>query len=48
VAKEQRRKEREAKANRIGTGRTKKAEALAKTSQLLNGIEVELPFYSSQ
>jgi hypothetical protein len=44
--KEQRRKEREAKANRTGTGRTKAAEALAQTSQLLDGIE--LPFRSSQ
>ena len=30
---------------RTGTGRTKAAEALAQTSQLLNGIE--LPFRSS-
>ena len=45
-AKEQRRKQREAKANRTGTGRTKAAEALAQTSQLLDGVE--LPFRSSQ
>ena len=45
-AKEQCRKEREAKANRTGTGRTKTAEALAQTSQLLDGVE--LPFRSSQ
>lgn len=44
--KEQRRKDKEAKANRTGTGRMKKAEALAQTSQLLDGIE--LPFHSSQ
>jgi hypothetical protein len=44
--KEQRRKQREAKANRTGTGRTKAAEALAQTSQLLDGVE--LPFRSSQ
>jgi hypothetical protein len=45
-AKEERRKQREAKANRTGTGRTKAAEALAQTSQLLDGVE--LPFRSSQ
>jgi hypothetical protein len=45
-AKEQRRKQQEAKANRTGTGRTKAAEALAQTSQLLDGVE--LPFHSSQ
>jgi hypothetical protein len=45
-AKEQRRKQREAKANRTGTGRTKAAEALAQTSQLLNGVA--LLFHSSQ
>jgi hypothetical protein len=44
--KELRRKEREAKANRTGSGRTKKAEALADTSQMLDGVE--LPFRSSQ
>jgi hypothetical protein len=44
--KEQRRKEREAKVNRTGTGRTKKAEPLAETSQLLDGLE--FPFRSSQ
>jgi hypothetical protein len=44
--KEQRRKEREAKVNRTGTGRTKKAEHLAETSQLLDGLE--FPFRSSQ
>jgi hypothetical protein len=38
-------KEREAKANRTGTSRTKKAEALAQMSQLLDSIEP--PFYSS-
>jgi hypothetical protein len=46
--KEQRRKEREAKANRTGTGRTKKAEALAQTSQLAMVDGIELPFRSSQ
>ena len=45
-AKEERRKQREAKANRTGTGRAKAAEALAQTSQLLDGVE--LPFRSSQ
>jgi hypothetical protein len=45
-AKEQRRKQCEAKANRTGTGRTKAAEALAQASQLLDGVE--LPFHSSQ
>jgi hypothetical protein len=45
-AKEERRKQREAKANRTGTGRTKAAETLAQTSQLLDGVE--LPFRSSQ
>jgi hypothetical protein len=45
-AKEERRKQQEAKANRTGTGRTKAAEALAQTSQLLDGVE--LPFRSSQ
>jgi hypothetical protein len=45
-AKEERRKQREARANRTGTGRTKGAEALAQTSQLLDGVE--LPFRSSQ
>jgi hypothetical protein len=45
-AKEQHKKEREAKANQTGTGRTKAAEALAQTLQLLNAIE--LPFCSSQ
>jgi hypothetical protein len=45
-AKEERRKQREAKANRTGTGRTKAAEALAQTSQLLDGVE--LLFRSSQ
>jgi hypothetical protein len=45
-AKEQHRKQREAKANRTGTSRTKAAEALAQTSQLLNSVE--LPFHSSQ
>jgi hypothetical protein len=44
--KERLRKEREAKANRTGTGRTKKAEALAQMSQLLDGIE--LLFHSFQ
>jgi hypothetical protein len=44
--KRQHRKQREAKANRTGTGRTKAAEALAQASQLLDGIE--LPFRSSQ
>ena len=44
-AKEERRKQREAKANRTGTGRTKAAETLAQTSQLFNSIE--LLFYSS-
>ena len=38
--KEQRRKDREAKANRTGTGRTKAAEALAHTSQLLDSVEL--------
>ena len=41
-AKEQCRKERQAKANRTGTGRTKAAEALAQTSQLLDGIELSI------
>jgi hypothetical protein len=45
-AKEQRRKQQEVKANRTGTGRAKAVEALAQTSQLLDGIE--LPFRSSQ
>jgi hypothetical protein len=45
-AKEERRKQREAKANRTSTSRTKVAETLAQTSQLLNGVE--LPFRSSQ
>lgn len=47
-AKERRKKQREAKANRTGTGtgRTKAAEALAQTSQLLYGVEI--PFHSSQ
>jgi len=45
-AKKQRRKKMELKANRTGTGRTKVAEALAQTSQLLDGIE--LAFRSSQ
>ena len=45
-AKEERRKQQEAKANRTSTSRTKAAEALAQTSQLLNGVE--LPFHSSQ
>jgi hypothetical protein len=45
-AKEERRKQQEAKTNRTGTGRTKAAEALAQTSQLLDGVE--LPFRSSQ
>jgi hypothetical protein len=45
-SKERRRKEREAKANRTDIGRTKAAEALAQTSQLLNGIE--LLIHSSQ
>jgi hypothetical protein len=44
-AKEERRKQREARANRTGTSRTKAAEALAQTSQLLDGVE--LPFRSS-
>jgi hypothetical protein len=44
-AKEEYRKQRVAKANRTRTGRTKVAEALAQTSQLLNGVE--LPFRSS-
>lgn len=44
--KEQHRRDREAKANRTGAGRTKKAETLAQTSQLLDGVE--LPFRSSQ
>jgi hypothetical protein len=53
AAKEEHRKAREAKANRTGTGRTKKQEALAIASQLvdtqlMNGIEVELPLRSSQ
>jgi hypothetical protein len=52
AAKEERKKAREAKANRTGTRRTKKQEALAVASQLvdtqlLNGIEVELPLRSS-
>jgi hypothetical protein len=38
--KEEYRKQRVAKANRTGTGRTKAAEALAQTSQLLNDIEL--------
>jgi hypothetical protein len=45
-AKEERRKQREAKANRTGTSRTKAVEALAQTSQLLDGVE--LLFRSSQ
>jgi hypothetical protein len=45
-AKEEYRKQREAKANRTGTGRTKAAEALAQTSQLLSSIV--LLFHSSQ
>jgi hypothetical protein len=45
-AKEEYRKQREAKANRTGTGRTKAAEALAQTSQLLSSVA--LPFRSSQ
>jgi hypothetical protein len=45
-AKKERRKQREAKANRTSTGRTKAAETLAQTSQLLNSVE--LPFRSSQ
>jgi hypothetical protein len=45
-AKEQHRKQQEAKANRTSTSRTKIAEALAQMSQLLNGVE--LPFHSSQ
>jgi hypothetical protein len=45
-AKEEYRKQREAKANRMGTGRTKAAEALAQTSQLLSSVA--LPFRSSQ
>ena len=44
-AKEQRRKQCEAKENRTSTGRTKVVEALAQTSQLLNSIE--FPFHSS-
>ena len=44
-AKEQHRRQCEANANRIGTDRTKTVEALAQTSQLLNGVE--LPFNSS-
>jgi hypothetical protein len=36
----------ELKANQTSTGRTKTAEALAQTSQLLNGVE--LAFRSSQ
>jgi hypothetical protein len=40
------REEREQKANRIGSGRGKKDEALAQESQLLDGFE--LPFRSSQ
>jgi hypothetical protein len=43
--KEQRKKDKEAKTNRTSTSRTKEAEALAQTSQLLNSIE--LPFHSS-
>jgi hypothetical protein len=39
-AKEERRKQQEAKANKTGTGRTKAAEALAQTSQLLDGVEL--------
>jgi hypothetical protein len=45
-AKEEYRKQREAKANRTGTGRTKAVEALAQTSQLLSSVA--LPFRSSQ
>jgi hypothetical protein len=45
-AKKQRRKQREAKANRTGIGRTKAVEALAQTSQLLTNVE--LLFRSSQ
>jgi hypothetical protein len=57
TAKIERRKTREAKANRTGTGRTKKQDALATAlqlvnTQLLDGIVidtgVELPFRSSQ
>ena len=53
AAKEERKKAREAKANRTSTRRTKKQEALAVASQLvdtqlLNGIEVELLLRSSQ
>jgi hypothetical protein len=44
-AKEEYRKQREAKANRMGTGRTKAAEALAQMSQLLSSVA--LPFRSS-
>ena len=43
--KEQYRRDREAKTNRTGTGRTKKAETLVQISQLLDSVE--LPFYSS-
>jgi hypothetical protein len=51
--KEERRKARQAKANRTGTRRSKKQEALATASQLvetqlLTGIEVKLPLRSSQ
>ena len=45
-AKKERRKQREAKANRTSTSKTKAAEPLAQTSQLLDGVE--LPFRSSQ
>jgi hypothetical protein len=45
-AKEEHRKQREAKANKTSTSKAKAVEALAQTSQLLNGIE--LPFHSSQ
>jgi len=51
-AKEERKKAREAKANRIGTGRTKRQEALAKSTQLMDEIVadtgIELPFRGSQ
>jgi hypothetical protein len=39
-AKEERRKQQKAKANKTGTGRTKATEALAQTSQLLNSVKL--------
>ncbi len=48
VAKDDRKKGQEAKANRTETGRTTEQEGLAITSQLLDRVELELPFRSSQ